>query len=99
MRRRPLPTPSADQTDRFLRRLVRDGYCLLWSGATNDKGYGVLGLGNVAVLAHRLAYFLATGVDPLQWNVLHTCDTPPCCEPSHLFLGTQADNIADCSRK
>lgn len=28
-------------------------------------------------------------------NVLHTCDNPPCCEPSHLFVGTQAVNQAD----
>ena len=28
-------------------------------------------------------------------DVLHRCDTPPCCNPFHLFLGTQADNNAD----
>ncbi len=32
-------------------------------------------------------------------NVLHGCDNPPCCNPAHLRLGTQAENIADCIRR
>lgn len=32
-------------------------------------------------------------------SVLHHCDNPPCCRPSHLFLGTPADNMADMDRK
>ena len=31
--------------------------------------------------------------------VLHDCDNPPCVRQSHLFLGTQADNIADMDTK
>ena len=97
--RRALPRLSHEQADRFRQRLVRDGDCLLWQGATNNRGYGVLGIDGRLMLVHRLAYYLATSVDPLQWDVLHACDTPCCCEPSHLFLGTQADNMADASRK
>jgi len=48
--------------------------------------------------AHQLAYEWFVG--PIEGlNVLHSCDTPPCVRPSHLFLGTQVINIRDAWRK
>jgi hypothetical protein len=49
--------------------------------------------------AHRVAWTLANGPIPAGMHVLHTCDNPPCCNPGHLWLGTQADNMADMARK
>ncbi|MCH8043014.1 MAG: HNH endonuclease [Planctomycetes bacterium] len=49
---------------------------------------------------HRLAWEFANGRPvPQGLQVLHDCDNPPCCNPSHLFLGTNADNNADMMSK
>lgn len=39
------------------------------------------------------------GEIPVGMYVLHTCDNPSCVRPTHLFLGAQADNVADCAKK
>lgn len=42
---------------------------------------------------------MANGPIPPKLGVLHRCDTPACCNLEHLFLGSQADNMRDASRK
>ena len=51
------------------------------------------------VLAHRVSWELANGPIPENMCILHSCDTPLCVNPEHLFLGTLADNMADKERK
>lgn len=48
---------------------------------------------------HRVAWFLTDGPIPDGMMVLHHCDTPPCCRPSHLYLGTQRENAFDRERR
>ncbi|HTQ45602.1 MAG TPA: HNH endonuclease signature motif containing protein [Polyangiaceae bacterium] len=79
------------------------GECWLWQGATGRNGYGRMWTasrpaGGVCVDAHRLAWYVAHGSWPTLY-VLHRCDNPPCCNPAHLFAGTQRDNRADCVAK
>lgn len=73
--------------------------CWPWLGATSDYGYGYFRLNGKTLPAHRIAYFLKYGVDPSDLFICHHCDNPPCCNPGHLFLGTQHDNLRDASKK
>ena len=72
----------------------QDNGCLLWRDTPPDR-YGRVSWHNRPVGAHRLAWQLTHGAPPDDLFVCHHCDTPPCFEPSHLFLGTAADNTAD----
>ena len=58
------------------------------------RGYGTVQLGLVR-RGHRVAWSLVNGPIPKGMRVLHRCDNPPCCNPDHLFLGTDLDNIRD----
>jgi hypothetical protein len=85
----------APQDQKFWDRLSPNGECREWSGSRDPRGYGRVGWRGKVVLTHRLAWELAHGAIPSGLLVLHHCDNPPCCEPSHLFIGTQSDNIQD----
>ena len=74
----------------------RGGGCWLWQGTVAGNGYGSLShAGNRHYAAHRAAYEVFNGDIPANLLVRHTCDTPLCCNPSHLILGTHSDNMKD----
>ncbi len=70
--------------------------CLLWIGAIcTGTGYGHLGIKGRTVDAHRASWQEVNGPIPAGMHVLHTCDTRPCINPNHLFLGTPLTNAKD----
>lgn len=76
-----------------------DNKCWLWTGAVDSKGYGNKKWDGCFEKAHRVAWMIPNYVIPDGMYICHSCDTRQCCNPKHLFLGTQKDNIHDMIKK
>jgi hypothetical protein len=83
---------------RLRQRVSRQGTCLIYTGYLRN-GYGCIQHLGRNYYVHRLSWVLRHGEIPEGLNVLHRCDVPACLRRSHLFLGTQADNVADMHTK
>lgn len=76
--------------------------CWPWLAGTNSRGdYGRFNVFGILIeYSHRIAFELSTGEELKNGlEALHTCDYGLCCNPKHLFKGTQADNMADKVKK
>lgn len=69
--------------------------CWFWRGNKPDGRYGHFCYESQTVKAHRWIYELLNGPIPEGMVVRHKCDNPWCVKPSHLEIGTPADNIRD----
>jgi hypothetical protein len=80
---------------RFWAKVNKTDTCWLWTGRCNRKGYGEFRSEDGSTqLAHRISWLIAYGKSP-EPCALHTCDTPNCVRPDHLFEGTKGDNNRD----
>lgn len=72
--------------------------CWNWTGSLRG-GYGAIKDKKMGYGAHRISYALHKGPITDGLLVCHTCDNRKCINPDHLWLGTQKDNMQDCSKK
>ena len=93
-----LPTRFWDKVDKS------SNGCWLWTAANGAgrwgsgigrTGYGTFKIQGKPKRVHRLSACDYYGDLPKGMSVLHKCDTPLCVNPSHLYLGTHADNMRD----
>jgi hypothetical protein len=95
---KPVPLDvGAINAERFWAKVsVGDhGDCWEWKANKTNGGYGLFSVKRILKPAHRIAFALTYGRDPGQKYILHDCDNPGCCNPAHLYEGTQADNMRD----
>jgi len=77
--------------------------CWPWTSGVGGHGYGIIGLGGRGggkEAAHRVVWRLTHGPLPKKDGhhgavIRHKCNNRRCCNPAHLELGTQGDNVAD----
>ena len=97
---------STSGTVRFWSKVDRSAgtdECWPWTACLHNKGYGMMKVNNpetgfgphIHKKAHRLAWMFANGPIPEGLHILHKCYNPPCCNPRHLYAGTNRQNVQD----
>ena len=88
---------------RFMSKVIKTNDCWLWNAGKNYKDYGNFSVTingcSKTYRAHRFIYEYFNGTIPKSMLVCHTCDTPRCVNPDHLWLGTVSDNAVDSVNK
>jgi len=96
-----MPRTLLPPKDRIKKHVeIASNGCWLWNSFCGKDGYGQVSIGGgKSARAHRISYVDFIGPIPPGLYVCHSCDTPQCVNPAHLFLGTAKDNAADCIAK
>lgn len=81
--------------DKFTK--IGNDACWEWKAGKCKLGYGIFKLCGSSYVASRVAYFLQYKADPGSFYVCHECNNTSCVNPSHLYLGTQFENMQQCA--
>ena len=81
--------------DRFWSKVDKTDKCWMWTAACSSDGYGNISIKGKTYKPHRVSYEIKHGPIPKGMLICHHCDNKLCVRPSHLFLGTQKDNMQD----
>ncbi len=93
-----MPNLQPQDIERFHLRFKPTDGCWEWI-SKGKSAYGCFCIGKKKYYAHRISYQIFIGFIPPGLDVCHHCDNPKCIRPSHLFLGTDLDNMRDRASK
>jgi len=92
--------PTQAERERIMSNIkVLDDGCWLWTGGKDQYGYGMTFYRGIRERSHRVVYSMIIGpipkgVDARRHAQLdHVCKNKSCCNPEHLELVTQRENV------
>lgn len=98
-KRAPNGTPPVQKVD-IIGWTEDEAGCWIWNGRKDKYGYGLIDdVRGVPVFVHRVAYGKWVSAIPDGKVIMHSCDNPPCINPSHMRIGTQEENLREVSDK
>lgn len=83
---------------------IDENGCWIWMKGCNGDGYPCIWMNSKQNRVNRVVAFKTGKLTSTDFKsdprvVCHSCDNPKCINPSHLFVGTQNDNVQDCREK
>lgn len=95
----PMPELSEAEKNMFWSKVAftaNPNLCWEWQSSKRPSGHGFFSVKKgTYYAASRISYYLSYKKHIDDLVICHKCDNPKCCNPSHLFSGTQLDNMRD----